>query len=482
MEQLSQPRSRLVVAFFASVGHVATHLLTAFYFVIVLAIEKEWGRPYAELIQLWTVGSLLMGLGALPAGWLGDRWSAGGMMVVLFLGMGACSILCGLAGTPLMLWAGLTGIGLFASIYHPVGIAWLVDSAAKQGKALGINGIFGSIGVASAGLVAGGLTELFGWRTAFIIPGALTCALGLGLLACLKLGIVADRPATRHHGPDAKGGDMLRRNRHSDRRDDLRRSDLAGDPGRFAEIFRRADRQYRRQWRLRCRCCFSHRLWNFRPDAGGGRSSRRPLFVETGLCAGLRVADPVAGHGSRSCRIAFDRDRHLDGDLQRRIFAGREHAAVALLAEEAPQPRLRGEKYVISFGIAPVALLLVSAVHQWDMARSPRSFIVLAGFATVVTISGLFCCRSAPGPLAAAGAGGIRLPSSLRLQRLIEIGDNVVDVFDPDREAHDIGAAPAAMRCSSESWRCVVEAGCRMRLRVSPILARCENSSQPSTT
>ena len=82
-------RSRVAVAIFASVGHTLTHLLTAFYFVIVLAIEREWGRSYAELIQLWTLGSLLMGLGALPAGWLADRWSTRGMMVVMFLGMGA---------------------------------------------------------------------------------------------------------------------------------------------------------------------------------------------------------------------------------------------------------------------------------------------------------------------------------------------------------------------------------------------------------
>src|ERR1044071_1200401 len=42
--------------------------------------------------------------------------------------------------------------------------------------------------------------------------------------------------------------------------------------------------------------------------------------------------------------------------------------------------------------------------------------------------------------------------------------------------------APAAARCSSDSCRCVVEAGCRIRLRVSPILARCENSRTFSTS
>ncbi len=73
---------------FSCLGHAYMHLFTAFYFVIVLALEAVWALPYHELIELWTLGALLVGLGALPAGWLGDRWSAKGMMVVYFLGMG----------------------------------------------------------------------------------------------------------------------------------------------------------------------------------------------------------------------------------------------------------------------------------------------------------------------------------------------------------------------------------------------------------
>ena len=387
MEQLSQPRSRLVVAFFASVGHVATHLLTAFYFVIVLAIEKEWGRPYAELIQLWTVGSLLMGLGALPAGWLGDRWSAGGMMVVLFLGMGACSILCGLAGTPLMLWAGLTGIGLFASIYHPVGIAWLVDSAAKQGKALGINGIFGSIGVASAGLVAGGLTDLFGWRTAFIIPGALTCALGLGLLACLKLGIVADRPATRHHGPDAKGGDMLRGfvilTVGMICGGLIWQATQAALPKFFEE--RIANIAGNGVFGVGAVLAIVYGISGLMQVVGGhlaDRYSLKPVYVLVYALQIPLLAMAAGAAGLPLIAIAtlmatFSGASLPAENMLLSRFSPRKHRSLAF-----------GVKYVISFGIAPVALLLVSAVHEWT-GQIGTLFIVLAGFATVVTISGL---------------------------------------------------------------------------------------------
>ena len=71
-------------------------MFTAFYFVIVLALEKDWQMPYHELLELWTLGALLVGVAALPAGWLGDKWSPSGMMVVFFIGMGACSMAAGI--------------------------------------------------------------------------------------------------------------------------------------------------------------------------------------------------------------------------------------------------------------------------------------------------------------------------------------------------------------------------------------------------
>ena len=44
-------------------------LFTAFYFVIALSLEADWGLPNHELVKLWALGSLLVGLAALPAGW-----------------------------------------------------------------------------------------------------------------------------------------------------------------------------------------------------------------------------------------------------------------------------------------------------------------------------------------------------------------------------------------------------------------------------
>ena len=74
---------------------------------------------------------------------------------------------------------GLTGIGLFASIYHPVGMSWLVSRTSKTGTALGFNGLFGSLGFVLAPLVAGSLTGLWSWRFALIVPGIICLFVGI---------------------------------------------------------------------------------------------------------------------------------------------------------------------------------------------------------------------------------------------------------------------------------------------------------------
>ncbi|MCZ6841731.1 MAG: MFS transporter [SAR324 cluster bacterium] len=173
--------SRLTVGF-SNLGHTYTHLFTLLYPTVVLALEREFNRPYGELLTLALPGFILFGAGAVPAGWLSDRWSSKGMLAVFFFGLGGSAILTGLADSPWQIGAGLALLGLFASIYHPVGIAMLVSHATNRGRTLGFNGVFGSLGTAFAALVAGALTDWISWRAAFIVPGILAAATGVAFL------------------------------------------------------------------------------------------------------------------------------------------------------------------------------------------------------------------------------------------------------------------------------------------------------------
>lgn len=202
--------SGLATTAFASVAHTYSHLFTLLYATVVLSLEREWGMGYAELIALSIPLSVMFGLGALPAGWLADRWSASGMMAVFFLGTGIASILTGLATGPAGMLAGLTLIGLFAAIYHPVGIPWLVKRAVNRGRALGINGVFGSAGTAGAALVAGLLIDLSGWRAAFLVPGAVCIATGIAFLIAMRRRLIVEGADDVAPTPAPQAGDVKR--------------------------------------------------------------------------------------------------------------------------------------------------------------------------------------------------------------------------------------------------------------------------------
>jgi MFS family permease len=207
---MMSPSARLSFLF-ANLGHFYIHLFTAFYAVVILQLEKEWTVSYEDLLGLWTVGSLLVGVMALPAGRLGDIWSARVMMVVFFIGMGLASIICGLMDGPTALMLGLAALGVFAAIYHPVGIPWLIRNAERgTGKILALNGIFGSFGTAGAGVVAGGLTAWLGWRAAFILPGVVCLLTGLVMLYLVVAGRLEPAPPQKEAQAPQSRGDALR--------------------------------------------------------------------------------------------------------------------------------------------------------------------------------------------------------------------------------------------------------------------------------
>ncbi|PZP08064.1 MAG: MFS transporter [Pseudomonas protegens] len=191
---------------YVNAAHVIDHMFMLIFPAAVLGMTQAFGLDYAGLIGLSLGGFIAFGACSLPAGWLGDHWSRRQMMLLFFFGIGGASILTGLSNSPSMLVIGLTLMGIFAAIYHPVGTAMLVAYAQNRGREIGINGMWGNLGVAFSALITGLLVTRFGWRSAFILPGSVAILLGVGFAWQVR-----DEPApARAHVPlKGKGGQQI---------------------------------------------------------------------------------------------------------------------------------------------------------------------------------------------------------------------------------------------------------------------------------
>ncbi len=162
-----------------NIAHALDHLFLLIFAAAVSSIAADMGLAQWQDLMPYGAGAFFMfGLGSLPAGRLGDLWGRRSMMLVFFFGIGTASLLTAFTQTPWQLGLSLALIGLFASIYHPVGIPMLLERSAHPGATIGFNGLAGNLGVAVAALITGFLIQWLGWRAAFVFPGVVAMVCG----------------------------------------------------------------------------------------------------------------------------------------------------------------------------------------------------------------------------------------------------------------------------------------------------------------
>ncbi len=177
---------RTATSLLLNIGHAIDHLMLLIFATAIGAIATDFQLARWEDLMPFTVGAFfLFGLGSLPAGRLGDLWGRRAMMVIFFFGIGTSALLVATTQNVWQMAAALTLLGLFASIYHPVGIPMLVQASTKPGITIGVNGLAGNLGIAIAALSTGFLVKHFGWRVAFVVPGlvAIACGVVFAILA-----------------------------------------------------------------------------------------------------------------------------------------------------------------------------------------------------------------------------------------------------------------------------------------------------------
>jgi MFS family permease len=173
------PATRTIA--FVNAAHTLTHYALLILPTAVLGMDGAFGGlDYGLIVTLGTAMFAIYGFGSLPVGWLADRYGQAPMMAACYLGGGLSLAACGLAVSPVTFAVALGVAGAFFAIYHPVGTAMLVEAAGERvGRAIGLNGVFGNLGVSLAPLLTAFFTAWFGWRVAFIAPGLVCTAIGL---------------------------------------------------------------------------------------------------------------------------------------------------------------------------------------------------------------------------------------------------------------------------------------------------------------
>ena len=124
------------------------------------------------------------------------------MMAVFYIGCGLSLAAAAVAPNMIVLAIALSALGVFASIYHPVGTAIVVSAATNRGRTLAFNGVCGNLGVALAAGITAVLTAWIGWRGAFMLPAVVCLATGIAYVA-----LVPDdrhQAASRSSTPDVR--------------------------------------------------------------------------------------------------------------------------------------------------------------------------------------------------------------------------------------------------------------------------------------
>lgn len=165
-----------------SYGHFLSHFNMLVFPAVVLPLSTRLGISLAETLQISLWMYMLLGLTALPWGWAADRWGAVPLLRIYYLGAGFSGLAAAWwINSPVFLAGALAGIGFFSGIYHPAGLGLISKSIKRVSFALGINGMFGNLGMATAPLLAGLVNWVWGPRAVYIMLGILNLA-GLTLV------------------------------------------------------------------------------------------------------------------------------------------------------------------------------------------------------------------------------------------------------------------------------------------------------------
>ncbi|MBI5665443.1 MAG: MFS transporter [Nitrospirae bacterium] len=171
------------VAWLAATSHLLTHGYMTLLPAVLVVLSDVEDLSFFQIGVIGTMGYLLYGAGSIPAGIMTDKFGAKRMLTIGLLSMAATSILVGVSPSGWFFAVAYALFGLSASIYHPSGLPLIAKHIEKKGKALGLHGVMGNIGLTTGPLFAALMVMIFNsWRAAYIGYGILGLAFSFVML------------------------------------------------------------------------------------------------------------------------------------------------------------------------------------------------------------------------------------------------------------------------------------------------------------
>jgi|GEM_PF-744224 len=161
------------VIWLASGSHFVTHIFMTLFSAVMGVIAGENSMSFMAIGMVANVGYFLYGLGGIPAGYLADRYGAKQVLTVGVFGMSISSLLVGFSLGTWTFALAYALLGLFCSIHHPAGLSFIARGVgSRRGKAMGIHGVLGNLGMFLAPMTAAVCIWLFhSWRAAYVFCG-----------------------------------------------------------------------------------------------------------------------------------------------------------------------------------------------------------------------------------------------------------------------------------------------------------------------
>ena len=178
-------RTIYLLVLFVSCAHALVHVLELSLSSVEQIIGESLDESRQRMGNLGTAFRLPFGLFALLTGVVADRMGPRRLLCFYLFGS---AVVCGLmpfADDLSRIFVAMFLLGCFASIYHPAGLALLSHHTTPEnrGRALGLHGIFGSVGIATAPFIAGlALSANISWQQYYLLLTGPLILVGLTIM------------------------------------------------------------------------------------------------------------------------------------------------------------------------------------------------------------------------------------------------------------------------------------------------------------